>query len=295
MGFEQVVLFGLPASGLETQAVALAQRWQVPSVALDDLATAAIASLSPTGMAVMEAMETGPLPDDLALTLVRHRLEQPDAMLQGWVLSGFPRTVAQAEGLGHWLAAVGQPMPQVAYLKCAEGLLLKRLSEQRPGMPIPALRRQLAQHQAALAPLLEYYQAQGQLTTINASQSAAEITQALVELAADDGNAPLIRDEAELDALLSRSPLLVVDCMASWCGSCRLVNPLINQLATAYGDRAQVMRIDFDRNQQLPQRFGLEGMPAVMVFKNGQLQETLTGVKPYEVYSAAVSRCLESA
>lgn len=294
MGFEQVVLFGLPASGLETQAAALAQRWQVPHITLDDLATAAIASLSPTGMAVMEAMELGPLPDDLALILVRHRLEQPDAMLKGWVLSGFPGTVAQAEGLASWLAAVGQPVPKVAYLKCAEGLLLKRLSEKRPGLPIPTLRRQLAQRQAALAPLLEHYQDHGQLAIINASQSAAEITQALVELAIDDGDAPLIQDEAELDALLSHSPLLVVDCMASWCGSCRLINPLINQLATAYGDRAQVMRIDFDTNQQLPQRFGLEGMPAVMVFKNGQLRETLTGVKPYEAYSAAVSRCLES-
>ncbi|WP_346290657.1 thioredoxin family protein [Sphaerothrix gracilis] len=102
----------------------------------------------------------------------------------------------------------------------------------------------------------------------------------------------MIKDEAELDSLLAAESVLVVDCMAAWCGSCKLVTPLIDQLAVAYGDRVKVMKIDFDANQQIPQRFGLKGMPAVMFFKEGELQETLVGVKPYQEYSAVVSRFL---
>ncbi|MEM8805874.1 MAG: thioredoxin family protein [Cyanobacteria bacterium P01_G01_bin.38] len=103
----------------------------------------------------------------------------------------------------------------------------------------------------------------------------------------------MIKDEAELNSLLAKESLLVVDCMASWCGSCKLVTPLIDQLADAYGDRANVMKIDYDANKQVPKRFGLKGMPAVMFFKDGELVETLTGVKPYQAYSAAVTRYLD--
>ncbi|NEP63833.1 MAG: adenylate kinase, partial [Symploca sp. SIO2G7] len=76
-------------------------------------------------------------------------------------------------------------------------------------------------------------------------------------------------------------------------GSCKLVTPLIDQLADAYGDRVNVMKIDFDANKHVPRRFGLEGMPAVMFFKDGELMETLTGVKPYQAYSNALTRFLE--
>ncbi|MEM1241037.1 MAG: thioredoxin family protein [Cyanobacteria bacterium P01_H01_bin.26] len=107
------------------------------------------------------------------------------------------------------------------------------------------------------------------------------------------GAARFIQDESELDALLAKESLLVVDCMASWCGSCKLVTPLIDKLAEAYCDRANVMKIDFDANKQIHKRFGLQGMPAVMIFKDGELLETLTGVKPYQAYTAAVTRCLE--
>ena len=71
------------------------------------------------------------------------------------------------------------------------------------------------------------------------------------------------------------------------------MTPLIDRLAETYCDRVSVMKIDFDANQQVPKRFGLKGMPAVMFFKGGELVETLTGVKPYQAYSAVVTRFLE--
>jgi len=87
--------------------------------------------------------------------------------------------------------------------------------------------------------------------------------------------------------------MLVVDCMASWCGSCKQVTPSIDKLAKKYGDRIKVMKIDFDANQHITQRFGLKGIPAVMFFKDGELLETLVGVKSYAEYDAAVASLFE--
>jgi len=84
-----------------------------------------------------------------------------------------------------------------------------------------------------------------------------------------------------------------VDCMAAWCGSCKQVSPLIDQLATEYRDRVQVMKIDFDANRQISKRFGLQGIPAVMFFKDGKLLTILTGVKSYGEYSTAIAHLLD--
>jgi len=73
-------------------------------------------------------------------------------------------------------------------------------------------------HPAELAPLLEYYQAKSQLTTLNGSLSFAEVARELFQLGQkESGEAPLIRDETELDTLLAEERLLAVDGMASWC------------------------------------------------------------------------------
>ncbi|MEO1400553.1 MAG: nucleoside monophosphate kinase [Cyanobacteria bacterium J06635_1] len=295
MKFKQFILLGPPGVGVREQAIALAKHWHIPHVSMGQLIQAAIAKASDIGLETRPYVDARELvPDTLAMKLLRRRLEQPDAMLEGWVLDGFPRTLAQAQILDEWLSAVGQPAATVVYLKAMTGLLINRLAEQRPEQSISTIRRRLARHQEESTPLIEYYQQRSQLTTINGSLSATEVTHALAELGEEKtGAARLIKDEAELDSLLAKESLLVVDCMASWCGSCKLVTPLIDQLADAYGDRAHVMKIDYDANKQVPKRFGLKGMPAVMFFKDGELVETLTGVKPYQAYSAAVTRFLD--
>lgn len=295
MKFKQFILLGPPGVGVKAQAIALAEHWHIPQVSMGQLVQAAIAKGAGLGLEVRPYVDAGELvPEPLVMKLFRRRFEQPDVMLKGWVLDGFPRTLAQAEDLDKWLSAVGQPAPTAVYLKAMTGLLINRLVDQKPEQSISAIRRRLARHQEETAPLIEYYQQRSQLTTLNASLSTAEVTQALTALGEEEtGAARLIKDEAELNSLLAKESLLVVDCMASWCGSCKLVTPLIDQLADAYGDRANVMKIDYDANKQVPKRFGLKGMPAVMFFKDGELVETLTGVKPYQAYSAAVTRYLD--
>ncbi|MFM7476371.1 MAG: thioredoxin, partial [Microcystis aeruginosa] len=98
--------------------------------------------------------------------------------------------------------------------------------------------------------------------------------------------------ETEFDSLLKSESVLVVDCTATWCGPCKLVAPLIDRLADDYRDRAKVFKLDLDSNKPVAKRFGIRSIPAVMVFKQGELIETLVGVKPYEEFTAAVERQL---
>lgn len=295
MKSKQFILLGSPGVGVEAQAIALAERWQVPRVSMGELVRGAIAAETAIGVEARPYADAGELiPDALAIKLIRKRFEQPDTMLKGWVLDGFPRTLAQAQGFDEWWAAVGQPPATVAYLKAPpEFLIIRLLNESSEKPPISAIRERLESFQQSLEPLLEHYQQRSQLATINASLSSAEVASALAQLGQEDtGAAKLIRDEAELDALLASESLLVVDCMASWCGSCKQVTPAIDKLAETYGDSVMVRKIDFDANRQITKRFELKGIPAVMFFKDGERLETLTGIKSYQEYNAAVTRLL---
>ncbi|NEP15855.1 MAG: thioredoxin [Leptolyngbya sp. SIO4C1] len=105
--------------------------------------------------------------------------------------------------------------------------------------------------------------------------------------------ADYIQNETEFNTLLESEPLMVVDCTASWCGPCKLVAPLIDQLSEEYGDRAKVLKLDLDENKPVAKRFGIRSIPAVMIFQSGELAETLVGAKPYEEFSQALAKYLE--
>lgn len=105
-------------------------------------------------------------------------------------------------------------------------------------------------------------------------------------------SAAYIQSEAEFDALLSAEPLFVVDCTATWCGPCKLVAPLIDQLAAEYGDRAKVLKLDVDSNKEVAKRYGIRSIPAVMFFTQGNMVETIVGAKKYEEYSATLNKYL---
>jgi thioredoxin 1 len=104
--------------------------------------------------------------------------------------------------------------------------------------------------------------------------------------------ATFIQDEAEFNSLLASEPLIVVDCTATWCGPCKLISPLIDQLANEYSDRAKVYKLDIDANKPIAKQFGLKSIPAVMFFKNGELTETLVGVQTYEMFTNTIERFL---
>ncbi len=98
--------------------------------------------------------------------------------------------------------------------------------------------------------------------------------------------------DSEFDALLTYAGPVVVDFTAPWCGPCRKIAPLMEQLAEDYKDRAQVVKIDIDANKQTAKKYSIRSIPAVLIFKGGELVETLVGVAPYEKFTAALEQQL---
>lgn len=78
------------------------------------------------------------------------------------------------------------------------------------------------------------------------------------------------------DVLQSDTPVLV-DFWAEWCGPCKAIAPTLDDLATAYEGRLQVVKINIDENREVPARLGIRGVPTLMVFKGGQLAATKVG------------------
>ncbi len=95
---------------------------------------------------------------------------------------------------------------------------------------------------------------------------------------------------SEWDELLTYSGPVVVDFTATWCGPCRKVSPLMEQLAGEYENRVKVFKLDVDENKAVATKFGIKSIPAVLIFKGGELVENITGIVPYEEFSSAVDK-----
>lgn len=103
----------------------------------------------------------------------------------------------------------------------------------------------------------------------------------------------LALDEAQFDKLLAVEGLVVVaDFTATWCGPCRLVAPLMEQLAEEYWKRAAVAKIDVDVSKAVAKRYEIKSIPAVLVLKGGEVVETVVGAKPYDFYKELVDKHL---
>ena len=85
----------------------------------------------------------------------------------------------------------------------------------------------------------------------------------------------------EADVIKSNKPVLV-DFWAEWCGPCRTLGPILDDVAKEVGDRATVLKVNVDDNPELAQRFGIRGIPTMIFFKNGQASKTLVGVQAKE-------------
>ena len=98
----------------------------------------------------------------------------------------------------------------------------------------------------------------------------------------------------ETEVLHSDLPVLV-DFWAAWCGPCRAVGPSIEKIAAEFGATAKVGKLNVDDNNETALRFGISSIPAVLLFKDGQVIETLVGVRPKERYAQALDQILAAA
>lgn len=104
--------------------------------------------------------------------------------------------------------------------------------------------------------------------------------------------AEYIADEAALNELITNQSLVVVDCTASWCGPCKLVAPLMDQLADEYSEQITVVKLDIDDNQAVAKKFSIKSIPAVLFFKQGEQVDTVIGAKPYSEFSSTLAKHL---
>ncbi len=83
----------------------------------------------------------------------------------------------------------------------------------------------------------------------------------------------------ESDVLKSDKPVLV-DFWAEWCGPCRTLGPVLDEVATELGEKATIVKVNVDENSELAQQYGIRGIPTMIFFKDGQASKTLVGVQP---------------
>ena len=96
----------------------------------------------------------------------------------------------------------------------------------------------------------------------------------------------------EFPQLIGENELVVVDYTAPWCGPCRVIAPLMDRLATEYQGKVTVVKVDIDQNSDNAKQYGVRSIPTVLIFKNGQVVETLVGKASYEIFSNAVEKQL---
>ena len=90
----------------------------------------------------------------------------------------------------------------------------------------------------------------------------------------------------------TESGIHVVDFWAEWCGPCRMVGPIIDELSQDYEGKAVVGKVDVDNNQEFAAKYGVRNIPTVLLFKNGELVDRKVGVYPKAVYATAIEEQL---
>lgn len=181
----RLLLFGPPGSGKGTQAALLAERLGVPAISTGEMFRQAVAAQSELGRRVEAILALGNLVDDATTSeVVRGRLAQPDAR-RGFILDGYPRTLAQAETLEEILRGRGESLDAAVFLEVPEGEVVRRMSGRRgqagrvDDTP-EVVRGRLRVYEEQTAPLVDYYGRRGLLRQVDGDRPVGDVAAAIL-------------------------------------------------------------------------------------------------------------------
>jgi adenylate kinase len=210
-----LILLGPPGAGKGTQAQRLQDRYGIVQLSTGDMLRAAVAAGTEVGQQAKAIMEAGKLvPDDVMVRMIAERIAQPDCK-NGFILDGFPRTIAQAEALDTMLAGKGLKLDAVIEMKVDDAALVKRIAGRfscakcgtvyhdqdkqpkaagicdkcgsrefvrRPDDKAETVKARLTAYHGQTAPLLPYYQGKGMLKSVNGMAPIDDVTRQVESL-----------------------------------------------------------------------------------------------------------------
>jgi adenylate kinase len=183
----RLILLGPPGAGKGTQSARLVKRYGIPQLSTGDMLRAAVAAETPIGLQAKAIMDAGNLvPDEVVVGIVADRIEEADAR-KGFILDGFPRTIAQADALEQMLAGKGVKLDAVLELKVDQSKLTDRITKRADetrarGEPVrkdddpEVFKTRLAAYNRDTAVISPYYKARGRLIEIDGMRSIDDVS-----------------------------------------------------------------------------------------------------------------------
>ena len=186
----RLILLGPPGAGKGTQAARLVDKFKIPQLSTGDMLRAAVKAGTPVGLQAKAVMDAGGLvSDDIVCGIISDRIEEADAS-NGFILDGFPRTVAQAQALDDLLAKKAMKLDAIIELKVDENALLARIEKRaaetlaaggtvRADDNPDAFKVRLVSYREQTAPVSAYYASHGVLKTVDGMAPIDQVTAAL--------------------------------------------------------------------------------------------------------------------